>query len=289
VLEVNPRASRTVPYVCKATGQSVARIATKVMAGMRLADLGFTRETRVPHFAVKEAVLPFIKFPGALVALGPEMRSTGEVMGIDMNYGLAFLKSQEAAGGAIPRSGGVFISVNDHDKPEIVDIAAAFAELGFTIYATGGTHGYLKERGIASEMVFKVNEGRPNVVDMMIERKIHLVFNTPLGQTSKADERAIRSNAVSRNIPLLTTVAAARAVVEGLQASRSFQPTIKALQDYHRDIQRQTLRAASPPAPVAEPRKPGGRKGKSDQSDLSDQSDPSDPSDPPERSKHNDQ
>jgi carbamoyl-phosphate synthase large subunit len=236
VLEVNPRASRTVPYVSKATGLPVAQIATQVMVGKTLEEVGYTKEIKINHFAVKEAVLPFIKFLGAVVTLGPEMRSTGEVMGIDDNLGVAFIKSQAAAIGHFPTEGGVFISVNDQDKPEIVDVARTLEKLGFEIYATGGTLNFLASHGIESKRVFKVNEGRPNVVDLMIENKIHLIINTPLGLSSQYDERSIRTNAIQRNIALVTTMSAAHAVAMGLDALRQHKPTIKALQDYHREV-----------------------------------------------------
>ncbi len=238
VLEVNPRASRTVPFVSKSIGYPVAQAATQVMTGKTLKEIGFTEEIQVPHFSVKEAVLPFLKFQGAAVALGPEMRSTGEVMGIDMNYGQAYLKSQAAGGNRIPKEGGVFISVNDNHKDEAVEIAKKLHEYGYTIYATRGTMRELEENGVPSTQVFKVNEGRPNVVDLMIEEQIDLIINTPLGQQSMFDERAIRSNAISRNIPLITTMAAAKAAVEGLGEWKRVKPTIKALQDYHEAIEK---------------------------------------------------
>ena len=237
VLEVNPRASRTVPYVSKAIGHPIAQVATQVMTGKTLDEIGFTKEIQIKHYAVKEAVLPFLKFPGARIQLGPEMRSTGEVMGIDMNYGLAFLKSQAGAVCEIPRGGGMFLSVNDRDKPAFVDVARRFVELGFTLHCTNGTHKFLKEHDIESRFVYKVNEGQPNVVDLMINGDIRIVVNTPLGKTSKFDEHPIRTNAVSRNITLVTTLAAANALVEGLEASKEYKPTIKALQDYHAEIE----------------------------------------------------
>ena len=236
VLEVNPRASRTVPYVSKAIGKPIAQIATKVMTGMSLKDLNFTKEITISHYAVKEAVLPFLKFPGAQIMLGPEMRSTGEVMGIDPDYGLAFLKSQAGAGCRVPEKGGLFISVNDHDKPLVVDLLRRFQDLGFTLYATTGTHKYLQSQGIETQRVLKVSEGRPHVVDFMIDKSIDLIINTPMGVLSQSDEKAIRSNAISRDIPLVTTLAAAYAVADGLEASKTHKVTIKALQDYHQDI-----------------------------------------------------
>jgi carbamoyl-phosphate synthase large subunit len=174
VLEVNPRASRTVPFVSKATGCPVAQIATRIMTGETLEQIGFTKEIEVSHYAVKEAVLPFLKFHGAVIALGPEMRSTGEVMGIDPDYGLAYLKSQASAGGRIPREGGILISVNEHDKPAMVEIARKFVELGYRIFATKGTHAALQAQGIPSTSVHKVNEGRPNLVDFIIDKSIIL-------------------------------------------------------------------------------------------------------------------
>jgi carbamoyl-phosphate synthase large subunit len=236
VLEVNPRASRTVPYVSKAIGKPIAQIATKVMTGMSLKDLNFTKEITISHYAVKEAVLPFLKFPGAQITLGPEMRSTGEVMGIDPDYGLAFLKSQAGAGCRVPEKGGLFISVNDQDKPLVVDLLRRFQDLGFTLYATTGTHKYLQSQGIETQRVLKVSEGRPHVVDFMIDKSIDLIINTPMGVLSQSDEKAIRSNAISRDIPLVTTLAAAYAVADGLEASKTHKVTIKALQDYHQDI-----------------------------------------------------
>ena len=157
-------------------------------------------------------------------------------MGIDVNLGIAFLKSQAAATGELPDEGGVFISVSDRDKPAIVDVARRFARLGYRIHATEGTREWLRENGVDAAHVYKVNEGRPNVVDQMIDKTLNLIVNTPLGMQSHHDERAIRTNAVARNVPLVTTIAAARATVEGLEARRRFQPTIKALQDYHREI-----------------------------------------------------
>ncbi len=236
VLEVNPRASRTVPFVSKATGCPVAQIATRIMTGETLEQIGFTKEIEVSHYAVKEAVLPFLKFHGAVIALGPEMRSTGEVMGIDPDYGLAYLKSQTSAGGRIPREGGILISVNEHDKPAMVGIARKFVEQGYKVFATRGTHAALQANGIPSTSVHKVNEGRPNLVDFIIDKSINLIINTPLGLQAKSDEFAIRSNAIARGVPLLTTVAAARAVAEGVEARRHVRPTIKALQDYHQAI-----------------------------------------------------
>jgi len=236
VLEVNPRASRTVPYVSKSIGIPIARIAAKIMVGKTLEEIGFVREPKPHYYSVKEVVLPFARFPGCDITLGPEMRSTGEVMGIDPHYGLAFAKSQMAAYSTLPLTGGIFISINDRDKPRFLPIAQKLHQLGFNLFATRGTHLFLKEYDIPSTLVLKINEGRPNVVDHMINKEIQLVINTALGLESKYDEKAIRSNAIMRNITLLTTIAAVRAAVEGIESIRSKTMTINALQDYHREI-----------------------------------------------------
>jgi len=234
VLEVNPRASRTVPFVSKSIGRPIAKLAAQVMVGKRLEDLKFTKEPRIPYYSVKEAVLPFAKFPDCRVALGPEMRSTGEVMGIDPDLGQAFAKSQAGAGMTLPLEGGVFISVNDADKPAFLPAARALAELGFTLYATEGTGEFLRRHGVASQRVYKVLEGRPNLVDYMINRSIQMVVNTFVGWQSKHDEEAIRSNAIARGIPLYTTVAAALAVAQGIRALKRGRPTILPIQEYHK-------------------------------------------------------
>jgi carbamoyl-phosphate synthase large subunit len=233
VLEVNPRASRTIPYVSKTVGKPVAQYAAQVMAGASLDNIGFTEEPRVGYFSVKEAVLPFNKFHGCEVRLGPEMRSTGEVMGIDFDAGLAFAKSQSAAGGALPLSGGVFISVNDADKPKFVPVAQRLAEVGFHLYATEGTHRFLQKHGIATALLNKIKEGRPNVIDYVINGQIRLVINTFSGPQGRPDEKSIRTLVVSRGIPLMTTISAARAGIEGIEALRACKATLKCLQEYH--------------------------------------------------------
>jgi len=238
VLEVNPRASRTVPFVSKAIGAPIAKLAAKIMVGRTLEQLGFTEEIRSPYFCVKEVVLPFARFPGCDILLGPEMRSTGEVMGIDDDFGTAFFKSQAAAGSTLPLEGSIFISINDTDKPKFLPVARRFHELGFKMYATNGTHRYLAEHGLPSERVCKVAEGRPNVLDLMINHQVHLIINTIVGSVSENDARAIRSNAVGRGVPLITTVAAARAAVEGISAARGQQLSVAALQDHHRAARR---------------------------------------------------
>jgi len=233
VLEVNPRASRTVPFVSKAIGVPCAKLAAKIMVGRTLEQLGLTREICPPYYSVKEVVLPFARFPGCDILLGPEMRSTGEVMGIDRDFGAAFFKSQVAAGTALPVEGGIFISVNDPDKPRFLPVARRFHEMGFKMYATEGTHRYLAANGLATERVGKVSEGRPNVVDLMINNQVQLIVNTVIGSVSEFDTKAIRSNAVARGVPLITTVAAARAAVEGIVAARAQQFAVTALQDHH--------------------------------------------------------
>ncbi|MFQ5802687.1 MAG: carbamoyl-phosphate synthase large subunit [Candidatus Methylomirabilales bacterium] len=233
VLEVNPRASRTVPFVSKATGVPLAKLATKVMAGVTLEELGLTREPTLHHVAVKEAVLPFVKFPGVDAILGPEMKSTGEVMGIDRDFGRAFAKSQIAASGTLPLEGAVFLSVRDPDKPLLPPLGQAFAELGFHILATTGTARYLQEAGIPAERVYKVTEGvRPHIVDRMKSGEIVLVVNTPEGRTSRLDSYSIRRTAVTQGIPCFTTMAAANAAVEGIRALKVEGLQVKALQEY---------------------------------------------------------
>ncbi|MCX7918822.1 MAG: carbamoyl-phosphate synthase large subunit [bacterium] len=233
VLEVNPRASRTIPYVSKAIGIPLAKYATKIMVGKTLEELGFTQEKHLDYFAVKEVVLPFIKFPGVDIILGPEMKSTGEVMGLDTRFGAAFAKSQIAAGSSLPKSGTVFISVNDPDKPAIVPIARKLVELGFYLRATRGTYHYLQAQGIPVDFVYKVNEGSPNVVDLIHEGKINLIINTPLGKISKYDEFAIRRTAITNRIPVITTIPAAFAAVEGIQALQQEELYVRSLQEYH--------------------------------------------------------
>ncbi len=236
VLEVNPRASRTVPFVSKTVGRAVAQDAARIMLGETLEQVGFTREPVVPYFSVKEAVLPFHKFPGCEVRLGPEMRSTGEVMGIDPDAGMAFAKSQAGAGAGLPLEGGVFFSVNDRDKPLFLPAAHKLRALGYTLYCTEGTHRFLAAEGIEAIRLNKVKEGRPNVVDAVINGKIRLVVNTFAGPQGRPDEHAIRSLVVARGVPLVTTVSAALAAVEGIEALRLRQATLKSIQEYHQEV-----------------------------------------------------
>jgi carbamoyl-phosphate synthase large subunit len=235
VLEVNPRASRTVPFVSKAIGVPLAQLAAKVMAGKKLDELGFTREIWPKYFAVKESVFPFNKFPGQDILLGPEMRSTGEVMGIAEDWGEAYAKSQMAAQPALPQSGKVFISVRDSDKQNLLAIARGLAELGFEICATAGTAKVLTGAGLKVQTLFKLAEGRPNVLDLIKNGEIQLVINTPAGKTPRADEVRIRTAAVQHKIPIMTTLAGASAAVLGIRALREKGLNVRPLQEYHRD------------------------------------------------------
>jgi carbamoyl-phosphate synthase large subunit len=231
VLEVNPRASRTIPFVGKATGVPLARLAARVMAGEKLADLGVPAEPPVPGVAVKEAVFPFNRFEVDTL-LGPEMRSTGEVMGIDDSFGMAFAKAAKASGNAVPLKGGALVvSVNDRDKATVTPIIRRFHDLGFRILATRGTHRYLSHLGIRSERIFKVGEGRPNIVDGIVSGEVGLLINTPLGKKSQYDDYAMRRAAITHNIPYLTTMSAASAACDALIALRSRVHTVRSIQD----------------------------------------------------------
>jgi len=233
VLEVNPRASRTVPFVAKATGIPLAAIAAKVMAGMRLADLGLTAEPVPRGRFVKEAVLPFTRFPKEDPVLGPEMRSTGEVMGIGEDFGIAFAKAQMGEGSRIPMGGTAFVSVNDSDKPNVEAIARGFADLGFRLVATGGTAAFLRGRGLAVDSVYKVLEGRPNAVDLMKNGEIQIVLNTPFGGESYFDERALRRTATQHRIPLITTLSGGAAMVEAIRSLRRGPLEVRSLQEIY--------------------------------------------------------
>jgi carbamoyl-phosphate synthase large subunit len=231
ILEVNPRASRTVPFVSKATGVPLARYASLVMAGKTLDELNLHGEVVPKHFSVKESVFPFNKFPGVDIILGPEMRSTGEVMGIDDNFPMAFAKSQLAASSPLPTEGKVFISVADRDKGEVVPIARALAEMGYQLLSTRGTALVLKAAGIPVEEVPKIQEGRPNLVDFMMNDQIALVINTPSGKGSRTDEGKIRSAAVIHGVTCITTLSAAQAATEACRAIKQHEWTVSALQD----------------------------------------------------------
>lgn len=233
LLEVNPRASRTIPFVSKAIGVPLAKLAARIMAGKTLKELNFTEDPQVPYTSAKEVVLPFIKFPGVDILLGPEMRSTGEVMGIDQNMGLAFAKSQIAAGNSVPTTGTVFLSLNHRDKEKMGTLGKDLAGLGFKIIATKGTADAIRAQGIEVEEIYKVGEGRPNIVDRIINGEVDWIINTPLGEKSKFDERAIRRTALEHNLPTMTTLAAARAAIMGIKAMQEAPMAIKSLQEYH--------------------------------------------------------
>ncbi len=233
VLEVNPRASRTVPFTSKAIGKPLAKLAAKVMAGKTLKELGFTSEIIPPHYSVKEAVFPFIRFPGIDIALGPEMKSTGEVMGIDADLGIAYAKSQMAAQPPLPKGGNLFISVKDSDKGAVAAIAADYAALGFKIHATAGTAKALEALSVKVTRLYKLSEGRPNVLDLIKNGEIHFIINTPSGKTPREDEVKIRSAAVANRIPIMTTLSAARASLRGIRSLQQHGVSVKTLQEYH--------------------------------------------------------
>jgi carbamoyl-phosphate synthase large subunit len=233
ILEVNPRASRTIPFVSKGIGVPLAKLAAKVMTGRKLSDLGFTKEVVPAHVCVKESVLPFIKFPDVDTLLGPEMKSTGEVMGIDGNFGTAFAKAQIAAGMNLPRSGKVFVSVRDEEKEGVLPSVRMLHELGFQVAATGGTAAFLRSHGVPAETVLKINEGRPNVADRIKNGEIALVINTPLGAQSQADSYYIRRTALVYNLPYFTTLAAARAVSDAISHLVADELSVRSLQEYH--------------------------------------------------------
>jgi carbamoyl-phosphate synthase large subunit len=230
VLEVNPRASRTVPFVSKATGVSFARLAARVMGGMKLADLGVPEEPQVLGVAVKEAVFPFNKFD-VDVLLGPEMKSTGEVMGFDESFGMAFAKAQISTGSSLPSHGVVAVTVNDRDKANVTPIARRFHDLGFRVIATEGTARYLRARGVPAERVFKVGQGRPNIVDHLISGKIDLLINTPMGKQSQYDDFAMRRAAITRKVPYCTTLSAASAACDAAMALGSRRREVRTLQE----------------------------------------------------------
>ena len=233
VLEVNPRASRTVPYLSKATGVPLAKIAARVMVGKTLSELGLVDDLEVAGVFVKAPVFPFVRFPGVDTILGPEMKSTGEVMGGAETFGAAYAKAQLAAGNRLPREGTAFISVNDEDKASVVPIARDLAGLGFTLLATHGTAAYLRAHGLEAELVFKVNEGRPNIGDRLLNREISLVINTPLGRESFFDDRTLRRIATVLGVPCVTTLTGAAATVSAIRALREEALEVRPLQDYH--------------------------------------------------------
>ena len=233
VLEVNPRASRTVPFVSKAVGLPLAKVAARVMVGRSLKKMGLTRPPQPRHISVKEAVLPFNKFSDTSIYLGPEMRSTGEVMGISDSFGNAFAKSQLAAGSELPKGGTVFISVNNNDKFGIIPIARDFVELGFDLVATEGTRRSLLACGIACNLVHKVGKGKPTSLDLIKQGKINLIVNTPLGKVSRSHEYEIGRVALAYNVPCITTLSGASAAVRGIMSEKTNAWTVRSLQEYH--------------------------------------------------------
>ncbi|NLJ50445.1 MAG: carbamoyl-phosphate synthase large subunit, partial [Candidatus Atribacteria bacterium] len=236
VLEVNPRASRTIPFVSKATGVPFARLASQLMVGRKLSEVGLNHEVEIRHFAVKEAVFPFNRFPGVDPILGPEMRSTGEVMGIDKDFGMAFAKSQIGTQSQLPHTGRVFISVKNQDKRGIIFIAKKLVDLGFQIVATKGTAKVLMNNGISVEIVNKVGEGRPNVVDFIKNQKIDLIINTPSGGRTQVESSFIRKEAVIKNITYVTTLSGAEATVYAIERLKKFPIQVHSLQEYHQEI-----------------------------------------------------
>jgi len=233
VLEVNPRASRTVPYLSKATGVPLAQVAARVMAGKSLAELGVTEDLTPAGVFVKSPVFPFVRFRGVDTILGPEMKSTGEVMGGADSFGMAFVKAMLGAGQQLPKEGAVCISVNNEDKGEVLPIATGFAALGFTIIGTRGTAAYLRAHGVECSVVFKVNEGRPSLADEIVNRKIALVINTPHGRESFFDDKAVRRAAMMAGVPCITTITGAAAALEAIRALKTEGLDVRALQDYY--------------------------------------------------------
>ena len=232
VLEVNPRASRTVPFVSKAIGRPLAKLAAKVMTGKTLKELGFTEELTPDYWAVKESVFPFNRFHGQDILLSPEMKSTGEVMGLDTDLGIAYAKSQMASGSSLPLEGRVFISVSDAHKAEVADLAKRFADLGFKLSSTTGTAAVLAKAGLEVESVPKLAEGRPNTLDLLKNNEIQLVINTPSGQAPRADEIKIRTTAIYTNTPIMTTMGSAKAAADGIAALKRNGYSVKPLQEY---------------------------------------------------------
>ena len=232
LIEVNPRASRTVPFVSKAIGVPLAKLGARVMAGAKLKDLGFTEEILPNRWAIKESVFPFNKFPGSSIVLTPEMRSTGEVMGQDRDFGMAFAKTQMAAKPSLPMEGNVFLSVKDSDKSKALEIAKGLSELGFSFTSTEGTAKFLNENGIKAESTLRISEGRPNVADLIKNGKVQLVINTPLGLIPRRDENGIRQEAVSHSVPVITTLGSAYAALDGIRSLKDCKFSVKSLQDY---------------------------------------------------------
>ncbi|MBI1809744.1 MAG: carbamoyl phosphate synthase large subunit, partial [Gemmatimonadetes bacterium] len=238
VIEVNPRASRTVPFVSKTIGVPLAGFAARVMLGETLDDLGFTKEVIAPYVAVKEAVFPFTKFREFDPILGPEMRSTCDVMGVADSFGTAFAKAQLAAGNGLPLEGTVFVTVNDHDKPAAVGLARRFHEMGFRLVATEGTMHYLRERGVPSERVHKVSVARPNGIDLIKNGEVQLLINTPLGKRAQKDDYSLRQAAIGQRIAYTTTLSAANAACDAIVSLKSRAASVKSIHEWQESIRR---------------------------------------------------
>jgi carbamoyl-phosphate synthase large subunit len=237
VLEVNPRASRTVPFVSKATGVPLAKVAVKLMLGKRLKDFGLGRMKQMPFISVKEAVLPFNKFPGVDTILSPEMKSTGEVMGIAPHFGEAFFKAEMAAGDPLPLSGTIFLSINRQSKEALLPEMKLLHELGFRMVATEGTALFLNGHGIPCERIYKVSEGRPNITDLIKNGEVDLIINTPTGKIPKYDAFSIRQAALRYRMPIITTVSAAKSAVQGLMEVRKRNDvSVRTIQEYHAEV-----------------------------------------------------
>ena len=237
LIEVNPRASRTIPFISKVIGVPLAKLAARVMAGEKLKDLGFTKEITPDYIAVKESVFPFVRFLGSQIMLTPEMRSTGEVMGLADDLGMAFAKSQMAAQPGLPTSGNIFLSVKDHDKAAAAEIARKFVKFGFNIYSTSGTANFLKEKGIPVTKTYKLSEGaRPNVVDMVKNGELQIIINTPSGMNPRIDENKIRQEALLSRVCMITTIMGAYAALRGIEALKTKSITVKSLQEYKKEI-----------------------------------------------------
>jgi carbamoyl-phosphate synthase large subunit len=237
VIEVNPRASRTVPFVSKTTGVPLAKMAVRVMLGRKLAEFGLLKMKKIPFVSVKEAVLPFNKFPGVDTLLSPEMKSTGEVMGISGNFGESFYKATLAAGDSLPLSGTVLLSINSRSRGELLPEVRSLHDSGFTFMATEGTAQYYNDMGIPCGQVHKVSEGRPNIIDLMKNKQVDMIINTPAGKVSKDDSYLIRQAAVRYHIPYMTTVAASRAAIRGLlEVKKNRDIFVKPIQEYHKEV-----------------------------------------------------
>lgn len=239
ILEVNPRASRTTPFASKAIGVPLAKLAAKIMVGQTLAALGFTEEIAPPHFCVKAPVMPFIKFPGTDTVLGPEMRSTGEVMGLDHDLGHAYAKAQMSAHCSLPLGGNLFVSVKDSDKKAIIPIVRDFIELGFNLFATSGTATALQEAGIKVTRLNKLSEGHPNVLDMIKSGEMHLSINTPSGKQPRRDEIIIRSAAVAHGVPTITVLRAAIASIAAIRSMQTGPFEVCSIQEFHQSLKRE--------------------------------------------------